>query len=90
MIIILNRRSDIPMGDLEKSQSLDQISSSINSISSNIDTVPVVCVCRRGNDSQLAVQKIKEKLTDSKIVIKDITGGLTAWAKTVDKNFPVY
>jgi adenylyltransferase/sulfurtransferase len=56
----------------------------------------VYFVCRRGNDSQIAVRELKEVLTRKdqqtgfEPIIKDITGGLHAWAKTVDNNFPVY
>ena len=52
--------------------------------------LPVVLVCRRGNDSQIAVRTLQEKLQDTNVTLKDIQGGLTAWAKQVDKNFPVY
>ena len=54
------------------------------------DALPVIVVCRRGNDSQLATQKLKEKFKSLNVDIKDIKGGLLGWTKTVDKNFPVY
>ena len=47
-------------------------------------------VCRRGNDSQVAVRSLKEKLKDCAIPIKDIKGGLTAWAKQIDTSMPIY
>ena len=57
----------------------------------------VYVVCRLGNDSQKAVQTLNEhflsKNTDRKAsieTIKDLIGGITAWANTVDKNFPKY
>ena len=66
-----------------------------------IDTPAVVCVCRRGNDSQLVVKKLQEELKmqlsqgeldrnqpDVKFV--DIKGGLHAWARHVDSQFPIY
>lgn len=81
---------DIPLEDLHKSASIDELSATIDSVSESSNTVPVICVCRRGNDSQLAVQKIKQELSSKNVVIKDISGGLTSWAKTVDPEFPTY
>ena len=51
-------------------------------------------VCRRGNDSQLAVRKLKSQ-SDSffggvAVEIKDIAGGLTEWSNTTDQTFPKY
>ncbi|KAL5119774.1 hypothetical protein ACEQ8H_002380 [Pleosporales sp. CAS-2024a] len=53
---------------------------------------PMFVVCRRGNDSQLSVRKMKEYGLDygGKRFIGDIRGGLEAWRKTVDKDFPEY
>jgi len=49
-------------------------------------------ICHRGNDSQLAVNLLKEKMvgTRFKIIVKDIIGGLDNWAVEVDKSFPRY
>ncbi|KAF6159127.1 hypothetical protein GIB67_032744 [Kingdonia uniflora] len=44
-------------------------------------------ICRRGNDSQRAVQYLhKIGFTSA----RDIVGGLESWAKNVDPNFPAY
>ncbi|KAH7086402.1 hypothetical protein FB567DRAFT_527861 [Paraphoma chrysanthemicola] len=53
---------------------------------------PVFVVCRLGNDSQLTVRKMKELGLDfgGRRFIGDIRGGLQAWRKTVDKEFPEY
>jgi adenylyltransferase/sulfurtransferase len=53
---------------------------------------PVFVVCRLGNDSQLTVRKMKELGLDygGKRFIGDIRGGLQAWRKSVDTNFPEY
>lgn len=48
----------------------------------------VFCVCRRGNDSQLAVDFLKHKFP--KTTFKDIIGGLHAWHYKIDKDFPIY
>ncbi|KAJ2942459.1 hypothetical protein O0L34_g16065 [Tuta absoluta] len=51
----------------------------------------VTFVCRRGNDSQLAAQKVLDQLEEPyRQHVKDLTGGLHAWAKLVDEDFPVY
>lgn len=50
----------------------------------------VVVVCRRGNDSQLAVQKLRETWKERGIEVRDVRGGLETWAKTVDPAFPTY
>jgi adenylyltransferase and sulfurtransferase len=47
----------------------------------------LVVLCRRGNDSQRAVQLLREKGFTS---AKDIIGGLQAWGRDVDPDFPVY
>jgi adenylyltransferase and sulfurtransferase len=48
----------------------------------------VYVVCRLGNDSQIAAEAIRKVRPE--MAIKDIIGGLTAWAKKVDASFPVY
>lgn len=49
----------------------------------------LVCViCRRGNDSQRGVIKLKE--TFKQIHLCDLKGGLHAWARDLDESFPVY
>lgn len=48
----------------------------------------VYCICRRGNDSQLAVDFLKRKFPS--IAFKDIKGGLHAWHHRIDKDFPIY
>ncbi|CAN7995366.1 unnamed protein product [Ixodes hexagonus] len=53
----------------------------------------VLVVCRRGNDSQLAVPRLQKLLSDYGDVIctvRDIQGGLEAWAQMVDPSFPTY
>ncbi|KAF8698094.1 hypothetical protein HU200_035607 [Digitaria exilis] len=47
----------------------------------------LVVLCRRGNDSQRAVKLLREKGFAS---AKDIIGGLQAWGRDVDPDFPVY
>ncbi|KAL1624720.1 hypothetical protein SLS56_007696 [Neofusicoccum ribis] len=53
---------------------------------------PIVVTCRLGNDSQLAVRKMKALGLDDggKRKIVDVKGGLKAWRETVDAGFPDY
>jgi adenylyltransferase/sulfurtransferase len=53
---------------------------------------PIFVVCRLGNDSQLSVKKMKELGLDygGKRYIGDVRGGLQAWRKHVDADFPNY
>jgi adenylyltransferase/sulfurtransferase len=53
---------------------------------------PIFVVCKLGNDSQLSVKKMKELGLDygGKRYIGDVRGGLQAWRKHVDADFPNY
>jgi adenylyltransferase/sulfurtransferase len=53
---------------------------------------PVYVVCRLGNDSQIAVKKLKGLGLDNggKTWVGDIKGGLRAWREEVDGSFPEY
>ncbi|KAK4991909.1 hypothetical protein LTR66_002131 [Elasticomyces elasticus] len=48
----------------------------------------VLVVCRLGNDSQLAVAKLKQAGWQG--AIKDLRGGLRAWRQEVDPDWPDY
>lgn len=54
----------------------------------NLQPREIVFVCRRGNDSQLAVQKYKQLFPS--IRVRDLIGGLRAWAKIIDEDMPIY
>jgi len=49
---------------------------------------PVYVICRRGNDSQEGVRELRKLLPE--VDVFDVVGGLHAWAKTVDNDFPIY
>jgi len=51
---------------------------------------PLFVVCRRGLDSQVIVEKLKEAGVDrgGKRKVVDIVGGMEAWKKEVDASFP--
>ncbi|KAG0555941.1 hypothetical protein KC19_11G014500 [Ceratodon purpureus] len=49
------------------------------------ENVPLYVICRRGNDSQQAVQVLRSAGFNS---VYDITGGLQSWVQEVDPTFP--
>ncbi|KAH8434025.1 HesA/MoeB/ThiF family protein [Aspergillus melleus] len=55
-------------------------------------TGPIYVVCRLGNDSQIAVKKLKESGLDrsGQRTIADIRGGFRAWREQVDPEWPEY
>jgi len=55
-------------------------------------TDPIYVVCRLGNDSQIAVRKLKELGLDrgGERFIGDIRGGFRAWREEVDPDLPEY
>lgn len=68
----------------------------INELSGDIKLLlcflAVYVICKLGNDSQKAVQLL-EKMSGEEVggvTVKDISGGLMAWAKTIDPTFPQY
>jgi len=90
---------DVTLPDLDKPGSLKPVLERVASLVGNQNKqVPVICVCRRGNDSQIAVNKMKVILDqlqgqgkiEGQLEVKDILGGLTAWSKNVDAEFPTY
>lgn len=53
----------------------------------------VYFVCRRGNDSLIAANALREHFDKSGKngpIVSDVRGGLVAWSKEVDPEFPVY
>lgn len=48
----------------------------------------IYVICKLGNDSQIAAASLRAVTSD--IEIKDVVGGLRAWSKTVDPDFPHY
>ena len=92
--VILNDFPDIPISKIDTDESLEEIKTELSSRCDTtdkfVDNLPVICVCRRGNDSQVAVKKLADKLKNTNVIVKDITGGLTAWSKSVNPEFPMY
>jgi len=85
---------NVPMDEFTKpegcSSLLNVLGEDVRERSSGDEPLPLFVVCRRGNDSQLAVQKLRYLFFDVPVVIQDVVGGLTAWSNDVDTNFPIY
>ena len=77
---------NVPFGQLDKAAQIEKVKSALDSSTSQ----ELILVCRRGNDSQRAVAKLKDELSGLSLTIRDVRGGLHAWAKNIDKDFPVY
>lgn len=50
----------------------------------------IIVICRQGNDSQVVVRHLQNLLADQARSIHDVAGGLIAWRRDVDPEFPVY
>ncbi|XP_056152470.1 adenylyltransferase and sulfurtransferase MOCS3 [Lampris incognitus] len=87
---------NIPLSCLEKgSEHIQLLKERVTQLKQQMagDCQPTVYViCKMGNDSQKAVH-VLEKMSGSEmdnITVKDIIGGLMAWAKKIDPTFPQY
>ena len=68
----------------------DRVSELSRSTNKDTTDIPVVFVCRQGNDSQVVVNECKDSFRTLNMTLLDIKGGLHAWAKHIDPDFPVY
>uniref|UniRef100_A0A8C5LYN4 Adenylyltransferase and sulfurtransferase MOCS3 n=1 Tax=Leptobrachium leishanense TaxID=445787 RepID=A0A8C5LYN4_9ANUR len=52
----------------------------------------VMVICKNGNDSQKAVRVLQDLSGKDMetLILKDVQGGLTAWARMIDPTFPEY
>ncbi|VDP12496.1 unnamed protein product [Onchocerca flexuosa] len=90
---------NIPMLRLCRSSSADIVRELETSIKEMRDKGEMECanvvsavyvICRRGEDSQIAVLYLRKEFADSLISFKDIDGGYEKWSRAVDENFPIY
>lgn len=51
-------------------------------------TIPTYILCRLGNDSQIAADALRSSRPNSEVW--DVIGGLQAWSREIDPNFPIY
>ncbi|XVE50725.1 hypothetical protein DITRI_Ditri01bG0186500 [Diplodiscus trichospermus] len=87
-IVSIPKSLNIPLASLEAR--LSEISSALKEEQEQEGTglgPNLYVICRRGNDSQRAVQYLHNKGFN---LAKDIVGGLESWAHDVDPNFPMY
>ncbi|RDX80118.1 Adenylyltransferase and sulfurtransferase MOCS3 [Mucuna pruriens] len=89
-IVSMPKSLNIPLSTLEAR--LPEISSALKKEEGDRGVVSessaqLYVVCRRGNDSQRAVQCLHKMGFTS---AKDIVGGLESWAHNVDPKFPTY
>lgn len=54
---------------------------------SNHSCDQILVVCRRGNDSQVVANMLKQSGISQ---VKDVIGGLNAWSEDVDPEMPKY
>uniref|UniRef100_A0A8C6STH7 Adenylyltransferase and sulfurtransferase MOCS3 n=1 Tax=Neogobius melanostomus TaxID=47308 RepID=A0A8C6STH7_9GOBI len=88
---------NIPLSSLEerKSDQIQLLRDRINQVKQQMagdHRPPVFVICKLGNFSQKAVQVLEEMNGSEvdRITVKDICGGLMAWASAVDPTFPQY
>lgn len=86
---------NIPFTQLSKDQNLNLIRNNIEKIQEEHQkdqehSINMYILCRRGNDSQKAVQYLKKLFTDDTLRIRDIIGGIHAWSNKVNPKFPKY
>eukprot|EP00536_Pseudo-nitzschia_multiseries_P000344 jgi/Psemu1/293997/fgenesh1_pm.5_\ len=75
---------NIPLGTIaEEMEQLSKLSDGVK---------PIYCICRRGNASVAATNKIVENAHKYPEIcsVKNITGGLASWRSNVDETFPNY
>ena len=53
-------------------------------------SAPIYVLCRRGNDSQVVARSLLDAGLAARREIKDVEGGLNAWKKQVDHDWPEY
>ena len=90
----LPKSTNIPISDLVSPQALRGVEEGNRKALKGFEKLDgegdVVVVCRFGNDSQLAVQKIRSMGLGQGRKVVDIKGGLRAWREEVDQDFPEY
>ncbi|KAK1297244.1 Adenylyltransferase and sulfurtransferase MOCS3 [Acorus calamus] len=85
-ITALPKSMNIPLSTL--GVELPTISSALSKLEeSSGSPASLYVICRRGNDSQRAVEYLRNNGFTS---VWDIIGGLESWAAEVDSNFPIY
>ncbi|XP_050306166.1 adenylyltransferase and sulfurtransferase MOCS3 [Anthonomus grandis grandis] len=82
----LPNTTNIPLSDIERCHGLERIKEEIRQNPQN----EVYVLCRRGNDSQRAIFHLRTNMTDVPVKFTNIKGGLLAYSKYVDNDFPTF
>ncbi|XP_015112130.1 adenylyltransferase and sulfurtransferase MOCS3 [Diachasma alloeum] len=80
---------NIPYSEMQKNAGLERTKKIVDDKLQE-DNSNVYIICRRGNDSQRAVDLLKTSLNHRSNRIKDIIGGIHAWTRELDSTFPIY
>ncbi|OWZ78520.1 adenylyltransferase and sulfurtransferase [Cryptococcus neoformans Bt85] len=91
-VTVIDTRPQVEFGICSVPGSINMPLPTILSSPNGIQLTPdIVFICRRGNDSQIAAAALRKAL-DAKgdVRVRDVRGGLKAWGREVDLNFPVY
>lgn len=97
-LISLARRIDVPFATLLKDPTIAlRLANRRESQEGNLGSrLPIYFVCRRGNDSLLAARAVRRSLLAAEGdeggegAVGDVVGGLLAWSREVDGEFPMY
>ncbi|WVQ97862.1 hypothetical protein IAU59_004978 [Kwoniella sp. CBS 9459] len=96
-VVIVDTRPPVEFGICSLRGSTNIPLPSILKDPSIVPTSPdVVFLCKRGNDSQLAAKVLRQSRksemagSEGGIRVRDVRGGLLAWSRDVDPDFPVY
>jgi len=85
-ICALPHAVNIPLPEIDSR--IEEIKTLLESRTHGSNLSPAIyTICRRGNDSQRALLKLEALGFNS---VKNITGGVAAWAQEVDPKFPTY
>ncbi|NXG18759.1 MOCS3 sulfurtransferase, partial [Grallaria varia] len=78
--------------DTQHLQHLDKRIREERQRTSDQTSLPLYVICKLGNDSQKAVKILQELPAEEfgPVLVKDIKGGLMAWAAKIDPMFPQY
>jgi len=79
---------NLPLVDLQYEGTRDELGDQLMKKVVENNSKEVVVLCRRGNDSQVAVEIVREMVPG--VRVRDVVGGLHSWTRDVDGSFPVY
>ena len=77
---------NVPLGRIRRPGGADEL----RRLARESGARELILLCRRGNDSQVAASVVREAMAEEGVRVRDVAGGLHAWARDVDQDFPVY